>query len=318
MELVPVGTYDVAGVENAAQIAREELGPDHPITFPKIKVPGGGSTTWEIDEATPPTKELRGVVVAHHRASRLYLDSFENADPENRRPDAWSNDGKVQVIPKETYEKINERNKRGQNLPYPLADVSQCPYHQWPNSGGVSLGGAGKAASEYVEIYMLVDGADSAMPFQVSIPGTSMKAWSEYAQAIVMRGKRLCDVETVITLRKEKSKGGVEYAKAEFSQGRLVDPEERPAMTSYSFGVKALVTKDPFAHAALEAPAQQPQALPAPDNVEAAIPAPQPVIEAAEAPPSAVTEQAMNNLAAMGATPVAAGGVIVDDDDISF
>jgi hypothetical protein len=107
-ELVVQGTYDLEIAQNAVDLVKEELGEDAKIPYTRVKVPSGGSTAWEdpasIDPENPdPIKELRGVIVGHRKVSRLYFTSFdERGEGDSGRPDAWTNDGKIQVVPEET------------------------------------------------------------------------------------------------------------------------------------------------------------------------------------------------------------------------
>lgn len=323
-ELVTAETYDFASATELAQVWLEESDGDFTPEFPRIKVPSGGGTTWEVDDDVAPTRELAGVVVAWHKSSRLYLESFESSDEASRRPDAWSTDGKVQIIPSETFEKIDRINaERGTKLPYPHTDLSTCPYNKFVGDAGAAIlpgQTSGKANNEYRELFIVLRDAESVVPYQVSIPASSIKAWDGrggYANGLITKGIRLATVETVLTLTKEKGPGSVEYSRVEFRRGNKLAPELKTAALEYSEGVKDFVKRDPFAVAragapALEAPASPaalpaashegsdaPQAVQAPEPTEAA-----PVVEAAV---EAISE-------AFDATTVAAGTA----DDIDF
>lgn len=324
-DLVPVGTYDLSEVEETASIWREELGDDFVPEFPRIKVPAGGGTTWEIDEDTPPTRELNAVVVAHHKSSRLYLDPFEDSGDGNRRPDAWSLDGKVQVVPEETRAKIDAKNAAGANLPYPLTDLSQCPYNKFPSDGGVQLpgAGAGKSNREYRELYILVNGSDSAVPYQLSVPATSIKTWDRYAAALVMKGHRIAGVETVITLVKERSAGGFDHSKVEFRRGAKLDPSDAPKLLEFSRGIKDIVKRDPHTAPvaadagddAFEAAVVAPAPAPLPPAPAQAAPLPEPATQEAPAVHEPVADPAVPDPAP---EPVAVAAAASDDDLIDF
>jgi hypothetical protein len=328
-ELVTSETYDFESAADLAQVWLEESDGDFTPEFPRIKVPSGGATTWEIDDDVAPTRELAGVVVAWHKSSRLYLESFESSDESSRRPDAWSTDGKVQIVPSETYEKVDRLNaKNGTNLPYPATDLSVCPYNKFIGDAGAAVlpgQSSGKANNEYRELFIVLRDAESVVPYQVSIPASSIKAWDGrggYANGLITKGIRLATVETVLTLSKEKGPGSVEYSRVEFRRGNKLAPELKAAALAYSEGVKDFVKRDPFAvaraGAAIEAPAPQaalpaatfgenvtPQAAPAPET-----PAQEPaqevaaIAEAFDAAPEVATEQVA----------VAAGSA----DDIDF
>src|SRR5690349_1635917 len=127
-ELVTADSYDFDSAEELAQVWLEESDGDFTPEFPRVKAKGG---IFNFGDDIQPSREARGVIVAWHKSSRLYLEDFDDADDAGRRPDAWSTDGKVQVVPPETYEKIErlnaERSSKGLPLlPPPNRNLAEC------------------------------------------------------------------------------------------------------------------------------------------------------------------------------------------------
>lgn len=318
-DLVTRETYDFDSATELAQVWAEESQGDFTPEFPRIKTPAGGATTFEIDDDIAPTRELAGIVVAWHKSSRLYLESFDNSDEGSRKPDAWSTDGKTQIIPQETYAKIDRINaERGLALPYPTTDLTTCPYNKFVGDAGAAIlpgQTSGKANNEYREIFMVLRDAESVVPYQLSIPASSIKAWDGrggYANGLITKGVRLAHVETLVTLRAEAGPGNVKYSAYEFKRGAKLDDALKAKALEYAQGVKDFVTRDPFAIRAaapqLEA-AEQP-ALPQTTTTQAPT----------QAAPAAESD-APEELAPAGTATILEeqfGATPVEDDGIAF
>lgn len=254
-ELATRADYDFDEAQGLAQIWAEESDGDFTPEFPRLRAANG---IFDFGEDLAPAREARGVVVAWHKSTRLYLS--EKDGDENTRPDAWSNDGKVQVVPAETIQKIDGINVlRAQAnhapLPYPHPDLTQCPYNKFAGDfpGKVTPLGAtsGKDNNEYREIFIVLHGAESVVPYQISIPATSLKAWDGrggYATGLITKGIRLAAVETVISATVEKGSGN-EWTTYSFSRSRKLDDDTKNKALGYSHGVKEFVKQDKFAAA---------------------------------------------------------------------
>lgn len=331
IEVATKQEYNLEAANDLAQVWLEEAGPDFQPEFPRIKVPSGGGTTWEDpdDPNFEPRRELRGIIVAFHDSSRLYLESFESAsDDAARRPDAWSVDGKSQVVPPETYEKIQRLNAaNGWELPFPSTNLAECPYNKFIGDPGAAIlpgQTSGKANNEYRELFMVLPGA-APIPYQISIPASSIKGWDGrggYKNRLLTRGIRLHTLETVLQLQQEKGPGNVTYSKVVFVPGRNLETDLLAITGEFAQGIRAVITNDPFAASrgaivpAIEAAPAAPAQLPAPVQQAAPAPvapaAPAPVAQAAPpapapaAPAPVAPDAGVQNIAdTFGATPVA-------------
>lgn len=241
--------YQLEAAGNFADLWAEELGSDFDpsLVIQRIKIPSAGGIAWEVPNGSDEpdvVKDLQGVIVAHHQSSRLYFDSFEDRNPDDSgRPDAWSVDGKVQVVPEETVLKA-----KGRGWPVPSTDLTRCPYNQFGSLNSIAgRPGNSKLNRNYVELFLFL-GGDTMFPYQVSIPATSLKAWRQYAaQAVLAKGKRLTDVVTSLKLVKEQSQGDITYSSVVFSVADVLPGPTALQLREYSQGIKQLVTRDPFA-----------------------------------------------------------------------
>jgi hypothetical protein len=291
-EVAVASEYNLAGASALAEVWREEGGPDFQPDFPRIKVPAGGGTTWEDrdDPTFQPTRELRGVIVGHRPSTQLYLEKFEDSDEGGRRPDAWSNDGVVQVVPQETYEKIAALNAaNGWSLPFPSRNLAECPYNKFPKDGGVVIPGRNTDTpvnSSYRELFMVLHGSPAPIPYLVRLSAASIPAWEGrgkgYKGRLLTRGIRLASVETILTLTPEQGPGNVIYSKVEFHPGRPLEPALLAQTTEFAAGLKPVISSDPFA---ISRGVAQPAELAAPAAPLAALPVGQPVPVAAVGAP---------------------------------
>jgi len=245
-DVVPSENFLPTAAAGFADAWREEMGDELP-EFPRVKIPAGGGSAWEIPSGDPDNpdiaKELVGVIVAHHATSRLYLESFEDRTSDSTgRPDAWSIDGKVQVVPAETLEKVKELG-----LPAPLTDLAACPYNQFGSAHLLGGSGNGKASRNYHEVYLYL-GNGAVFPVQVSIPATSIKAFKTYlSQSVLGRGLVPSQVLTKLSLKKVQSGGGIDYSTVVFANVGPLDEAVAAEIKKFSGDIKAIVSRDPFA-----------------------------------------------------------------------
>lgn len=182
------GTEDVYDAEEFDDIEPE---------FPRVKIPSGGATSFEIpnpeDPDDPiPSKTIEGVIVLQHTANSYW----ENSDPNGSPPDCYSQDG-VRGIGK------------------PGGACAQCALNEF----GSGEGGKGKACKNMKNIYLLRSG--DLLPLLISLPPTSLKAFRKYANNLRFAGRAMSGVKTVIGLKKEDGESGA-YSVATFKNGGVL------------------------------------------------------------------------------------------------
>lgn len=204
----------------------EELAGDMP-DYPTIKIPAGGITSFEVPSDDPENPEmektLTGVIVYHHK-SNAWWDG--NGEPvEGQQPDCVSSDGVTGV---------------GR----PGGECASCPL----NAFGSGEGGHGKACKNTERLYMVMEG--SVLPYRINVSPASLKAYRGYKTSQVMKGRKICDIVTEISLKKVTNAAGQPYAECVFRCVDLLDPETKELARKKCEEVKVL------AHSIAAAPAR--------------------------------------------------------------
>ena len=199
-----------------AEAIAEEMDGLGTIPYDRVKIPSGGGVAFELpgdsDEDSEVTKELVGVILYHHPVNAYWREKFAGG---NEQPDCSSYDGKTGVV-RETGE---------------CRDCSKCPHNQFGSDGN------GKACKNVHRIYMLREG--NPVPLILSLPPTSLKYMRDYiSKKILLKGMRCHHAITKITLKKERSAGGIDYSRAAFSYGGKLTPEQIKAAEAMANGIK--------------------------------------------------------------------------------
>ena len=201
------GNFELVTLEGAlAEAIAEEMDGLGTVPFDRVKIPSGGGLAFEIpgeDEDNPETAtELTGVILYHHPVNAYWKDKYNGS---NDQPDCASFDGK-QGVDKET------------------GCISNCAEWRF-NQFGSGEGGTGKACKNAHRIYILREG--NPVPLILSLPPTSLKYMRDYiSKRILLKGMRCYHAVTKITLKKEKSQGGIQYSRAAFTFGGKLTPEQ--------------------------------------------------------------------------------------------
>jgi len=171
---------------------------DESIEFgniPIITMPAGGGLSFELPalfgggiEAVP---ELTGVVLGTRSQRSMWLTDVGEGES-NAPPDCASDDGKI-GLPRE---QVAEGSYGGA--------CKSCPLNVF-GSGGDNR----KQCTEYKMILMMRD--KLIMPTLVRLPPSSLRAWTNYFVLIRSSARRLEDVYTTLSLKKE-SKNGQTYS----------------------------------------------------------------------------------------------------------
>lgn len=77
-----------------------------------------------------------------------------------------------------------------------------CEFARWKSGKN-----GAQACTASVRLFFLIDGDDEKIPYIVSLPPTSIKAWDLYLTKLQKSKKKYYEVMTTITLRKEKGSG---------------------------------------------------------------------------------------------------------------
>lgn len=311
-DLVIADQFALEEAEDFAATWAEEMGEEAELPFPRIKVPSSGSTVWEIpgdDPDNPDTaKDLVGVIVAQRSIGKLFLDDYDSREEgDSGFPDAYSPDGKVQIIAPGTLEKCEERG-----LPAPHTSTATCPYWQFGSAALLGGRGAGKAVNQYQEVYLHL-GGENVLPHRILVPAGSLKNWRAFAgPTVIIRHKRFTNVVVGLSLKKERNPAGKDYSVVQFRVVERLPDTLQAKFYEFGRGIKAVVDQDGFARRiteglvddALEAEVVPAASAPAADNRTDALDA---AFEAAVADPTPAEPVA-----------VAATTTGTDDVDVDF
>lgn len=206
-------TQDPGEIEAIIQenLGGQELGE---FDLPRVKVPAGGATTWEIPSlgGSEASKELTGVVV-HFKLTRAY---WPNGDPDGSPPVCRSNDSIV-------------------GIGSPGGDCRTCPLAQF----GSAPDGNGQACSQKEIWFMLREGG--FLPIVVALPAMSLKAAKQYRVGeLGSAGLRLPTVVTKLTLVGDKNSAGQSYSRAVPQFAGALSPEEAAKSAAYAAALRPL------------------------------------------------------------------------------
>jgi len=189
------------------------------MTFPRIKIPGGGSTQFEIPSDNPEkpdyTPAIEGVILFNHNTNAYWEEGSEydmNASPVCSSPDG----------------------KTGYGIPG--GACAECPFNQYESDPN---GGKGKACKNMRSLYILQNNA--VMPINLLLPPTSLRAFADFARnAFIMRKRQPWGSLVRIELRKE-SNGSNNYAVATFRLLGDFTGEKLAEIKEYALAARASI-----------------------------------------------------------------------------
>lgn len=190
-----------------AEAIAEEMDGLGSIPFDRVKIPSGGGLAFEVpgenEESPDMTKELVGVILHHHPVNAYWAEKFQGG---NEAPDCSSIDGKTGT-------------ERETGL---IKNCADCPYNKFGPDG------SGKECKNIHRVYFLREG--NPVPLLISLPPTSLKPMRDYiGKRILLKGMRCYDAITKITLKKDKSSGGIDFSRAVFTFVDKLTDEQREA-----------------------------------------------------------------------------------------
>jgi hypothetical protein len=203
--------------DNIREIMKENLSGERLSlgSLDRIKVPAGGAILWEITtiNGTESVNELCGVVV-HEQKTRTYWELPFEETGGDVPPDCFS-----------------EGLLTGQGNPG--GECGECPFGQFgPNNERPEC-------REGRVLFLLCK--DSALPVAVNLPPSSLRAYTEYKVRLSKGVIRLQDIETRISLEKDKNKKGISFARAVFRAGARASAPQKALLAEQGTSVKALL-----------------------------------------------------------------------------
>lgn len=200
----------------------------NPTTFlPRVKIPTGGATTWEVPtlEGSKPDKELIGIPIDDHPARVMWLKTFEETGG-GQLPDCYSPDGKTGFG--RPLNEDEETDADPHSLDPPLLQVQPgtrtivskptdevqgtpewlcrgCPFNRWGSGKN-----GGKACKQIHMVHLIPP--DEMIPYTIiATPGSVNKVGSFFVR---LKGKYKRNHRTVIglTLEQATNQQNLKYA----------------------------------------------------------------------------------------------------------
>ena len=182
------------------------------LTFDRIKIPAGGSTAFEIpgdNDETEMVKDVKGVILLHHPAYAFYRAKYQGG---SNPPDCGSFNG------------VTGTGDPGGNC-------ATCPYNQFGSGEGQA-----KACKNRRMIYILME--NELFPMVLSLPTGSLKEFTKYVKRQLSKGRKLSQIVTKISLKKATSGTGIAYSQAVFTFERVLNADEKAAVSQMVEQVK--------------------------------------------------------------------------------
>lgn len=204
-----------------SDFTQEELAEDMEglqISFPRIKIPGGGSLQFEIPSDDPDNpdyeKNLVGVILFHHPNNAYWPEGSEYDD--SATPLCSSQDGKL-------------------GIGEPGGSCAACALNRF----GSAAEGNGKACKNMRVLYLLRSG--DFMPLQVTLPPTSLKPFREFMNQSFMLRRRAAYGSVVQIGLKKMSNGKDDYSVATFRRLYDFSGEELVQIRAYAESFKGQI-----------------------------------------------------------------------------
>jgi hypothetical protein len=215
-------------MESASALA-ETLAPGETLSLsdlPTVKVPTAGALNWQLPDGGA-AKTIDGVIVARQPVRAYWATSFDEGGG-GAPPDCSSTDLLTGI----------GDNGTPEAGPHACATCPMAQFGSATNARGEQT--QGQACRQITRLFVLQEG--SMLPTLVALPPSSYAAAKRYAVR-----QPLHSVETSISLTNAKSGGGINYSEATFAVNRVLEPEERAAMTAYREAILPFVRQAPVA-----------------------------------------------------------------------
>jgi hypothetical protein len=208
----------------------------------RLKIPAGGSTTWEIEDVKEKTgirscQELDVVVLGIMGNQKAWWSTPVGEGGEDA-PSCVSVDGSVGV----GNNTVDPEAERG------MHKCADCPWSQWGSSRG---GGGGKDCNDTSLLFFIT--ANEAIPQYLQVPATSLKPLKKYGLALVSARIKVTSLVTRLALSKTVSGGGHSYSTLTLSKVDDLDSEAAADMDALAKSFMAkMTTKESLAEFAAD------------------------------------------------------------------
>jgi hypothetical protein len=191
-------------MEDLIEAFRENVGgAAGPFDFRAIQIPAGGGTSWEVTtlRGDDVVKELDCVIVWAQDVRAYYRDGIDESGG-GSPPDCASPDGRT-------------------GFGDPGGECAVCPFAAWGSAEGESRA---QRCQQRKHTLILLNGG-GVMPYFVSLPPTSLKAFRQYMFSLAGEGFKYWRVSTRLTLEKTKNAASIDFSRVVPMFGKPIDPE---------------------------------------------------------------------------------------------
>jgi len=180
----------------------------------RIKVPGGGGVTWQIQSSEGLTRsEFFDGIIVGVQTTRAYWEVSYDDSEEKSPPNCSSRDGRIGV------------GKPG-------GECEICPLNSW----GSGKRGQGTACGERKLVYILRP--EDALPVVLSVPIMSQKNLRQYRTRLMRKLKNPSSVITRFALESSENASGKPYSKIVFAEVGPLPPSLTPMAKAYASTIK--------------------------------------------------------------------------------
>lgn len=225
-DLVPLEKYTIVEKgEEGFDLLRETLeGQDvSEFDLPRVSVPTGGATTWEVPGLTgdDSMKEIQGVVVFYKNSRSFWTDPYAGG---NEPPNCSARDAKHAVADEDTEIPAQRDEETGKLL------CETCAHSEWGSSETGS--GRGQACKLTRQLFLIAP--DRMLPLVVNLPPTSLKRASNYFLNLANYNKDYRKIVTRIGLEKTSGNNVPDYSVATFLAGDDLDEKTAEFIAKYA------------------------------------------------------------------------------------
>lgn len=203
-------------------IISQEIGDLETIPFGKIAIAGAGANVFKVtepgDDEPTSVMDIEGVIIWSHKQNALWLRPMGST--EDKSPDCFSMDAVIGTV-KETGECYR---------------CDGCQYNEY----GSNPNGPGKACKNMRLLYIMRSG--DIFPMVLQLPPTAIRIFDNYRTKVVMDRRRMDSVVTKITLKTQKSQGGIDYSVPVFNMVGALTKEDAMRLADYTKNFKSAVT----------------------------------------------------------------------------
>lgn len=189
-----------------------------PSDLDRIRVPGGGSTTWQIESGLGDEEEAKTIegVIVHHSLQRAFWATSFEASGGGSQPDCYSVDSITGVG-------------------NPGGSCHDCPQAQFGSDGD------GQACKQTRVLFILRP--EEQLPCVLIVPPSGLANLKRYLLALSKKGRPVHTAVTKLDLVKDKSASGIAFARVKPSLGRFLEKDEAERMAAYAAQMRPYLSR---------------------------------------------------------------------------